>query len=450
MTPVAAPAQQSDLPRRIGFWGASAIMVGIIIGSGIFGTPTNIAKKIDSPSLILLLWFAGGAISLCGALTWAELATMYPQSGGIYVFLREGLGDAVAFVFGWTYMLISKPLSAGAIAVTFAAHVNSLLGVNWNVAVTTCVLLTILTAINVVGVRLGSGVAEVLTAMKVAALGAIIVTDLILMKGSAANFARSPVEIPLLTGLVSAMGGILWAFDGWNDIGAVAGEVREPQRNLPKIFMVGTAIVIAIYVAINAVYMSMIPLAEMRELPTVAPLVMQRLVGSSGATFVTALIVISTLGSTHGSIITGARYTFAQAQDGLLFRIFAHVHPRFATPDFSLVSQLVLSCIAVIWIPGFQELVDGFIFTMWIFYALAAVSIIVLRVRRPEHTRPYRCWGYPFVPVLFIAAALAMIVLSIVQAPRISLIWLIVLFAGFPVYYAWVAITRNSAPPRPS
>src|SRR5262245_34243482 len=226
------PPRPGDLPRRIGFWGASAIMVGIIIGSGIFRTPPEIAKQIGSPTLILVLWVAGGAISLCGALTWAELATMYPQSGGIYVFLREGLGDAIAFVFGWTYMLISKPLSAGAIAVTFAAHVNSLLGVDWNVAATTCVTLSVLTAINIVGVRLGSGVAEVLTAMKLAALGGIIVTALLLMKGTSANFAAAPVQTPLLAGLVSAMSGILWTFDGWSDIGAVAGEVREPQRNL--------------------------------------------------------------------------------------------------------------------------------------------------------------------------------------------------------------------------
>lgn len=441
-------ARKHDLPRRIGFWGASAIMVGIIIGSGIFQTPPGIAREIGSPTLILLLWAAGGAISLCGALTWAELATMFPQSGGIYVFLREGLGNAVAFVFGWTYMLISKPLSAGAIAVTFAAHLNSLLGVEWNVSLTTCVLLTVLTAINVVGIRLGSGVAELLTAMKVAALGAIIVTAMLLLKGSAANFAPSPVQTPLLAGLLSAMAGILWAFDGWSDIGAVAGEVREPQRNLPAIFLVGTAIVVAVYVAINAVYLSMIPLAEMRELKTVAPLVMERLVGGSGAMLVTALIVVSTLGSTHGSIITGARYTFAQAQDGLLFRAFAHVHPRFATPDFSLVSQLILACAAVIWIPGFQELIDGFIFTMWIFYALAGVSIIVLRIRRPEIVRPYRCWGYPVVPALFIAAALAMTVLSITQAPRASLPWLGVLLAGFPVYYAWAAIRRRIRTPR--
>jgi APA family basic amino acid/polyamine antiporter len=437
-------ARDHDLPRRIGFWGASAIMVGIIIGSGIFGTPPDIAKKIASPTLILLLWAAGGAISLCGALTWAELATMFPQSGGIYVFLREGLGDAVAFVFGWTYMLISKPLSAGAIAVTFAAHLNSLLGVDWNVSLTTCVMLTVLTAINLVGVRLGSGVAELLTAMKLAALAAIIVTALFLLKGSAANFAPSPVQTPLLAGLVSAMAGILWAFDGWSDIGAVAGEVREPQRNLPAIFLVGTSIVVAIYIAINAVYLSMIPLAEMRKLDTVAPLVMERLVGGSASMLVTALIVISTLGSTHGSIITGARYTFAQAQDGLLFRVFAHVHPRFATPDFSLISQLVLACAAVIWIPGFQDLVDGFIFTMWIFYALAGVSIIVLRIRRPEIARPYRCWGYPVVPALFIAAALAMTVLAITQDPRKSLPWLGVLLIGFPVYFAWVAIARRS------
>jgi APA family basic amino acid/polyamine antiporter len=432
----------STLPRTIGFWGASAVMVGIVIGSGIFRTPSDIARETGSPMLVLSLWALGGVLSLFGALTYAELAVMYPESGGVYIFLREGFGRAVAFVFGWTYMLISKPLAAAGIAIIFAQHFNELcLGVPASnqpaASLTTSVLLVVLTAINVRGLRLGGGIAGVLTTLKVLALLGIVALALALCKGSAANFESIPDPKPWWLALAPIMAGVLWTYDGWSDAGSIAGEVRDPARELPRIYLVGTVFLIAIYVAVNAVYIALVPLSEMRAGDTVAPLVMQRLIGNAGAVAVAVVVIVSTLGSTHGSIITGARITYAQARDGLLFRFLGRVHPRFKTPAVSLWAQCLLSCVAVWYYGNFADLAGGFVFTMWIFYGLAGSVIFVLRRRNPGAPRAYRCWGYPIVPGLFVLSAAAMTAMSIYQAPLETGVWLGILAAGFPVYLVW-------------
>jgi len=451
--PSITPAPR-DLPRRIGFWGASAVMVGIIIGSGIFATPTSIARLMGDPWLILAIWLGGGVLSLFGALTYSELATMYPQSGGVYVFLREGFGRPLAFVFGWTYMLITKPAAAAGIAVVFGSHVNALLGVSWNEKWVTTFILVALTLVNVLGVRLGTGLAGFLTSIKVAALLAIVLLGVGLLRGTGANFRPQPaplepetgLPIPFMLAIVPVMFKVMWTYDGWSDVGSIAGEVRDPQRQLPRIYLVGTGVVALLYLAVNAVYMYMVPLGEMASTETVAPMVIQRLLGSVGATAVTVLILISTLGSTHGSILTGARVTFAQARDGLLFRFLGRVHPRFETPAVALWSQLALSILALWLLKGFNEMADAFVFTMWVFYGLAAAAIFILRRKLPDAPRPYRCWGYPVVPAVFILAAVAMTAVSIWLSPWRTLPWIGLLIAGIPVYFVWDRFTRPRHP----
>ncbi len=438
-----------DLPRTIGFWGATAVMVGIIIGSGIFASPPDIAGVLGSPWLILVLWAAGGLLSLFGALTYAELAAMYPQTGGVYVFLREAYGRGMAFVFGWTYLLLSKPFAAAGIAIVFSRHLNPLLGVEWDDRVTTSVILVALTIVNTFGLRLGSGVAGFLTAIKLAALLLIVVLGIAAMNGSLANLTstgaplRDDGPVPIASALAVALYLIMWTYDGWSDVGAIAGEIREPQRNLARTYVAGTLAVTLLYVAVNAVYMWMVPLAEMRGQDTVAPLVAGRIVeglglaANIGFVFVNLVVLISTLGSTHGSIITGARISFAQARDGLLFRFLGRVEPRFKTPAVSLWVQLALSLSALWYAASFKDLASTFVFTMWIFYGLAGASIFILRARRPDVPRPYRCWGYPWVPGLFIAAAVAMTALGLIESPKQNLIWVGVLLAGIPVYLVW-------------
>ncbi|HOB73750.1 MAG TPA: amino acid permease [Phycisphaerae bacterium] len=427
-----------ELPRCIGFWGGSAIMVGIIIGSGIFRTPASIADEMGNPGIILLMWLVGGLLSLFGAFTYAELGVMFPRSGGIYVYLYEGLGEVVAFIFGWTFMFLGKPLAAASITMVFSEHLNRLLGVDWDPRYATCAVLILFTAINTAKVQLGAGMAIVFTGLKVLALILIVMLGLGMTASNYTNLAPVPAPKSLLFALAPVLAAVLWTYDGWSDVASCAGEVRDPQRNLPRILVFGTGACIILYLAVNTVYMAIVPLEEMRHVEkTVAPLVMERLVGGAGDTLVTLIVLISTLGATHGSIITGARVTFAQAHDGLLFKSLARVHPTWHTPDVSLWVQALMSCIGVMALGRFERMINGFVFTMWIFYALAAAAVIILRIRRPELPRPYRCWGYPFVPIAFILATAFMTVLSIRENPRDTLIWLGVLAAGVPTYYVW-------------
>ncbi|GJQ29439.1 MAG: amino acid transporter [Phycisphaerae bacterium] len=450
----------SDLPRRIGLFGAVGVMVGVVIGSGIFRQPPIIAQYLGSPSVILALWVLGGVLALCGALTFAELATMHPQSGGVYVFIREGFGRLPAFVFGWSYMLLMKPLGAAGIAVVFGEHLHHALGVDWRdlaewlsaglgarldsvlgsgwaVMLTTALMLTVLTAINVRGVRLGTVVAGTLTAIKFAAVAAIVLVPLCLGAGDLSNFKPGPAPGSFYAAIVPVMAGIMWTYDGWSDVGAIAGEVRDPQRTLPRVYLLGTLAVIALYVFVNAAYIAVIPLEHMRTLDTLAPALLERVVGASAGVVAAALIALSTFGSTHGSIMTGARVTYQQSRDGLLFAILGRVHPRHETPAVALWVQLALSILALVTMRTFQSLAEGYVFLMWVFFGLAAGAVFVLRVRRPDAPRPFRCPGYPVVPAVFVLAAVGMTVLSVLESPGPSVRWLAVIAAGVPAYWVW-------------
>ena len=436
------PPRFVDLPRALGFWGGAAIMVGIMIGGGIFRTPTTIAQHLGNPWIVLLLWLIGGVVALCGALTYAELATMFPQSGGIYVFLKEGYGRCMAFVFGWTYLLVSKPLAAGGIAIVFAEYFNPLFGVQWDPAYITCVVLLALTIINTFHISVGAGFATFLTGLKVTALIGIIALAVLLQKGDAAHILVAPDPDPdLFAALAVVMAAIMWTYDGWSDIGAVAGEVRDPQRRIPRIFVVGTLGVTLLYIGVNAAYLWMMPLAEMAGTDTVATIVIGRIVGEVGATVTAIVVLISTLGSTHGSIITGARVSYAQARDGLLFEFLGRVHPRFHTPAISLWFQLILSCVATLYYQKFGTLIAGFIFTMWIFYGLAGIALIILRIRRPDAPRAFRVPLFPIIPIVFILSSIAMTILQArEQELADTLVWTGILIAGVPAYFLWTAL----------
>lgn len=470
------PAPSSDLPRTVGLWGAWAVMAGIMIGGGIFGTPPDIARHLGSPMIAMIFWGAGGVLCLLGALAYAELATMFPRSGGIYVFLREAYGDGVAFVFGWMYLLVTKPAGAAGVTFLFADHLNKLMGTTpvpdtggalslatggLDPRLITMAALIGLTWINVRGVVLSTWLAIAFTAAKAAALAGIIVLALIVAgvispeKASVANFKPTPAPMGLLAAIPAVMAGVLWTYDGWNDVGAISGEVKNPQRTLPRVFMLGILSVTGLYLAINAVYFWLIPLPEQRGLDTIGPAILEHLVGPIGGTIMTALVVVSTLGSSHASVLANARVSFAQARDGLLFKSLGAVHPRFQTPHVSLWVGGIMGAVAA-WFQGsFVALAGTFVFTMWIFYAMAAGAVIVLRVRRPEAERPYRCPGSPVVPGLFVLASVFMTVMSIWQdvsreavegeaAPGMNTLpWLVFLAAGWPVYLVWERVVRR-------
>lgn len=451
----------AHLQRTIGFWGAIAVMIGVIIGSGIFKQPPIIAAQFSSPWLILGLWVAGGLLCLAGAFTYGELAAMHPDSGGVYVFIREGYGKCAAFVFGWSYLVLVKPFAAGGIAFIFGEHVNIIatavgrrwfdpgFTAEWDVRISTTIMLLSLTAINIRGVSLSTAFAGVLTTLKFGALAAVVLLTFALGRVDLSGLApaTTPAEPDLFKALTVVLAAVLWTYDGWADVGSIAGEVRNPQRTLPRIYIGGTLAVIAIYVLVNAAYFMLVPIDEMRSRAaaeksfSVAPLVMQRLIGDAGGIAVVLIVLFSTLGSSHASIMTGARVSYAQARDGLLFRFIGHVHPRWSTPDTALIAQVLLSVAAVWWLGDFQSLAEGFVFTMWIFYAMAGAAIFILRYRRPDAARPFRCPGYPVVPALFVLSSLAMTGLSIYSDRTDKFIhtlpWLGVLAAGVPIYYVW-------------
>jgi amino acid transporter len=353
-------------------------------------------------------------------------------------------------------MLITKPAAAGGIATVFSTHFQKLTGFDagtWGTPLITCAALFVLTLINVLGVRGSARVAILLTGLKFAALGAIIVLGVfvavreVLAGDTAAVAAFTPLtEQPsLFAAIVPVMAAIMWTYDGWADVGSIAGEVKDPGRTLPRVYIIGTLAVIGLYVLANAVYLWHLSLADMRQTETVAPVLLTRLAGPVGMTAVTVLIILSTLGASHASVMTGARVTFAQARDGLLFRFLGRVNPRFETPAVSLWVQLALSCVMVLLLKDFQSLANSFVFTMWIFYGMAAVAVFILRRRLRHQHRPFRVPGYPLVPATFVLASLAMTVLAVMNDWKTNGTWLLILAAGVPVYFLW----RRLFPPPP-
>lgn len=436
----------------MGFWPAIGVMVGVAVGSGIFKTPISIATDLPHAGLALTLWVVGGVLSLLGALAFTELAVASPSSGGIYTFLREAYGKPMAFVFGWTYMLITKPSAAAGIAMVFAEAVCTVCRIEATperlTGITIAALIG-LTILNVLGTRLSAGVSLVSTIMKFASLIALVVCALTLVKGTTANFATPSEPISFRTAIVGVMASIMWTYDGWADVGSIAGEVKDPQRTLPRIYLLGTLAIMGLYLAVNAATFWALPqsvIADNAMLP--AARIFDIAFGAGGVIAITAAIGFSTLTSSHASVLTGARVTFAQARDGLLFSFLAKVSSR-GTPAVALWTQCALSISATLMLGTFSKLAGTFVFTMWIFYGLAAAAVILLRSTQPNLPRPYRCWGYPVVPIVFVLVALAMTGLSIQENPKGTLPWIGVLLAGFPVYFIWRKAwpeSINSAP----
>ncbi len=436
-----------ELPRRIGVWGGAGLMIGSILGAGIFQSPASIAEETGNPWIVLAFWIVGGLLSLAGALSVAELAASLPRSGGLYLYLHEGLGPRVAFVFGWAYQLLIKPFAGAAISILFATFVNQLLGIHLPTPVVACGLIVVLTILNVISVRATTGTAVALTALKVLSLVLIVGLGLVLGRGSAANLAVTASPHPLWMGAAPMLYATLWTYDGWIDLASVAGEVEQPDRNLPRLLGLGMVGVMVLYLAVNAVYLLLLPLSEMRGHDTVAPLILERLLGKSGASVVTLMMLISILGAANSAILAGARVTWAQARDGLFFRFLGRVHPTFQTPDGSLWAQAVLTAGAVFYLRNFKDLSEGYGFLMGFFYAGAVAAVLILRRRRPDLARPYRCWGYPAVPIVFIIVTLLFGVLYIVRDPKTTLPWLGVMLLGLPVHAIWIRLQRRDRMP---
>jgi basic amino acid/polyamine antiporter, APA family len=439
------------LPRRLGLWSAVAVLVGSTIGSGIFRTPAVVANQIDAVPAFFGAWVLGGVVALCGALTYAELAAAFPRSGGIYVFLREAFGPLWAFLFGWAEILIIRPAAYGAIGITSAGYAWRLFGYEPTAPLFTlpltgavsyeqllaAVLIVLVAAVNYYGIHRGALLQNVTTGFKVAALGALVLLGFILGGGTGSGLAWSVGQgtaslSPFLVALVS----ILWAYDGWADLSFVGGEVKDPQRNLPKALLIGTAGVVILYLSANLVYLYLIPMAQMKDADLVAADAAQMLVGTFGAAAVSTAIAVSTFGTLNGSMMTAPRIFYAMAEDGLFFKGIARVNPRTGAPTGAIVLAAGLG-VAFVLVRKFSELAAQFIIGIWPFYALAVAGVFVLRQKAPHLERPYRTRGYPWVPGFFLLASLFLLGNYLVAEPKDFLIDFGVIAVGVPVYYGW-------------
>jgi amino acid transporter len=436
------------LPRRLGLLSAWAVLVGSTIGSGIFRTPAVVAGRVDEPVLYISGWILGGLIALAGALTVAELAAMFPRTGGIYVYIREGFGPLPAFLFGWAEFVVIRPAAYGAIAITSAEYFWRLAGVDGGVAllglplsiaqVTAGAFIVLVAAANYRGIQIAALIQNASTVFKVGALVALIALGFILPHAAppaAAAAAAAPALAPL-AGFGIALVAILWAYDGWADLSFVGGEVKDPQRTLPRALLLGTATVVLLYLAAIAVYWHIVPLDRMVGSQLIAADAAQAIMGRSGVVFVSLAIMISTFGTLNGSMMTGPRIFFAMADDRLFFRRLADVHPRFGTPALCIVLAAVLGVIYVS-IRQFADLADQFIIGIWPFYALGVAAVFVLRRRRPDLARPYRVLGYPLVPAMFLLASVYLLGNYALTESRIFLWDVFVILSGIPLYVIW-------------
>jgi APA family basic amino acid/polyamine antiporter len=440
------------LPRRLGLWSAVAVAVGSTIGSGIFRTPATVAARVDDVGIFLGIWIVGGVVAVCGALTYAELAALFPRSGGIYVFIREAFGPLPAFLFGWAELLVIRPGAFGAISITASAYSLRLVGVDPAASVAglplhaeqllAAVYVAIVAAVNLRGIHRGAVLQNVSTAFKVAALALLIVLGFALGSGvppvgetgTAAPVAISPVLLALVA--------ILWAYDGWADLAFVGGEVRDPQKNLPTALLLGTAIVVVLYLGANLVYLHLIPMARMKDAELVAADSAQLLFGPVGVVAVSAAVAVSTFGTLNGSMMTAPRIFYALAADGLFPAVIARVDQKTGAPQAAILLTAALGMVFVL-VRSFSQLADQFVIGIWPFYALAVAAIYVLRRRRPDLPRPYRTWGYPIVPAVFLVASLFLLGNYFVSQPLESAADIGLLVVGIPVYWWW---RRTHAP----
>jgi APA family basic amino acid/polyamine antiporter len=439
---------EKDLKRVIGFWGGTALIVGITIGSGIFRKPPTIAALVPHPLVIMGLWTAFGLISTCGALTVAELSSLLPRPGGVYVFLREAYGDAAAFVFGWLYVLVTTPANVAALSVVFAEFLLNLLGVGpgpftvQGIAISAIVTLT---ALNVLGANVGAAVGSVCTFVKVAALLAIIGGAFLLGHGNVANLTSgSHVQGG---GLARAMASVIFTYDGWIAVSMIAGEVIAPERLMKRIIIAGMLVIVALYIGANLAYLYMMPVQAMsQQKEAIARTVMTSIVGPAGGTLILLAIMTSVFGALNGGFLAKPRVAYAMARDGLTFSFLGKTHRRWATPWAALVVQGVAAIAMVFVLRDFDTLTTYFVVVEWAALIAAVAAVFVLRRKLPDASRPFRTPGYPWVPLCFVigtAVGLTAIVWGEITVGNYSPLYgLAIAAAGFPVHRLWTRLTQ--------
>jgi len=432
------------------------VLVGITIGSGIFRVPSTVAADVGSVGSVALAWTAGAVIVACGVLSIAELSAMLPESGGLYVFLRESFGPVAAFAYGWVDLLLTAPAATGAIAMVFAGYLGAFVPLSdRGVHLAAAGAIAVVGAANVRSVLWGAGLENVTTAAKTLAL--VGLAALAFALGGAAGGPAGAEGATGAAGAVAAPGAlsgplsfapsswggfglaviaVLWAYSGWADLTKISGEVRDPGRTLPRALLGGTLVVGLVYLLVNAACLRLLPLDRMAGSRLVAADAATVVFGRPGAAAVAALVVLSTFGSLNGSMMTVPRVFWAMADDGLFFRPVAAVHPRWSTPWISI---LVTSGLAIVFVSfrSFEQLADAYVLGMWPFYTLAVAGLFVLRRRRPDAPRPFRVPGHPWVPLVFLAASVGLLANAVVQRPVSSLLSFGLMLLAVPAYHVW-------------
>ena len=427
---------KAELPRKLGLLDSLSIVVGVIIGAGIFLVPNLVAQQLKSSSAILSVWVFAGVISFFGALACAELGTMFPATGGQYVFLRESWGPLVGFLCGWSMFVVARTAQVAWLAVTFSLYVSYFVPLS-GVASKLLGLgaITVFTVVNYWGVKAGALVQNIFTFAKVAGL-LLIIGSAFLWSGRVAVNSQPAVGGFSLSGFGVALIACLLACDGWVQLSFVAGEIRNPRRNILLALALGSAVCTAIYLLANVAYLRVLSIPEIAASEHVGAAVAARVLGSSGGKLLSLIILMSIVGTLNGCFLTSPRIYFAQARDGLFFRRFATVHPQHETPSFAIVAQGLWA--AVLLVTGsFESLLDYALFALWLSYGAMVAGVIVLRVKRPDILRPYRMWGYPVTAVLFLAITAWFLGNMIVTRPVPSLAGLGFIVAGIPVYFFW-------------
>lgn len=456
--PASSKAPRQGLIRDLSVQHAGAIVVGVIIGSGIFLVPKRMMEATGSASIVFLVWIVGGLLSWFGALTYAELGAMKPDAGGEYIYIRDAYGPLPGFLNAWTWFTISKPASIatvaagvvrilgefGALAFLKTTFIRGAVPVNWGHIVAAGMII-VLTWVNYIGVRRAGNFQLFFTTLKVAMILGIIIACFTAKAGTIANFvSHDPSAVGGIGGFMAALIAALWAYDGWNNLNMVAGEIREPQKNIPRAMIVGIALVAALYMLMNAAVQYVLPATVLAGAERPASMAFQYAMGAAGAAILSAGIALSMFVSINGQILTGARIPYAVARDGYFFESLAGVNARYHTPGGALAFQAFMSIALVVLGGAFEDLFNLAIFSEWLFYMITASTIFVFRKRYTASEVPYRIWGYPVVPLLFIAAAAVLLYFSFVQNLRDSIGGAVVILAGIPVFF-WFARKRRLA-----
>jgi len=474
--PLAPGQSEPQLERGLTLSHTIALVVGTVIGTGVFLKAAVMAQTVGSPGLVLWAWVLAGLLSMAGALTYAELGGLLPHSGGEYSYLREAYGEGAAFLFGWMRFVMGSAGSIASLAVGFATFLAAILPINhvWiehpyhvfgqnlvyrfgSQQVLAVTVIVVLSAINCAHVVLGGHVQSFMTLVKVAGIAVIFGGILLFSKGGTLAHLARPGGVPAFTGFAAfgtAMLAALWAYEGWNQMPMVSGEVKDPTRNVPRGLIVGSILILAVYCLANFSYLYALPFPEVLSsnstahadaLP-VAAKAAQTFLPHFGATFVSLVFVISTLGALNGTILSSARVPYAMARDGLFFASFGRVSRGTHVPVFSIALQGVWSCLLAI-SGTYDQLTDCVVFASWIFYALVTTSVFILRRKLPDAQRPYKTLAYPFLPVVFVVVATWLVWNTLHTRPLESSVGLALIVAGLPLYFYFRKSLRSSVPP---